>query len=81
MSLYFQFHSTASHVKELSGVCFLLSLLEVETPSDEEDTEYQRMTDALKQLAATTRKTPFVFSLCQWGWVSHLFLLWIPELM
>ncbi|KAF9458226.1 glycoside hydrolase family 27 protein [Collybia nuda] len=28
---------------------------------------YQRMADALKQISAN-RKTPFVFSLCQWGW-------------
>ncbi|RDB30644.1 putative alpha-galactosidase B [Hypsizygus marmoreus] len=29
---------------------------------------YQRMYDALAQLASTSRKAPMVFSLCQWGW-------------
>ncbi|KAF8875061.1 glycoside hydrolase [Infundibulicybe gibba] len=31
--------------------------------------KYQRMTDALAQLASTSHQQPFVFSLCQWGWV------------
>lgn len=30
--------------------------------------KYQRMTDAMATLAKTSRKTPFIFSLCQWGW-------------
>ncbi|EMD35270.1 glycoside hydrolase family 27 protein [Gelatoporia subvermispora B] len=30
--------------------------------------KYQRMSDALTQLAQTSRKTPIIFSLCQWGW-------------
>ncbi|KAF8650675.1 hypothetical protein AX16_005113 [Volvariella volvacea WC 439] len=29
---------------------------------------YQRMADALAQVAKKERRTPFVFSLCQWGW-------------
>ena len=31
--------------------------------------EYQRMADALAELSSTTGKPPFVFSLCEWGWV------------
>ncbi|KAF8068665.1 glycoside hydrolase [Lyophyllum atratum] len=30
--------------------------------------KYQRMADAITQLAATTKKAPLIFSLCQWGW-------------
>jgi alpha-galactosidase len=30
--------------------------------------KYQRMADALEQLAATSKKPPFIFSLCEWGW-------------
>ncbi|KAJ7185889.1 glycoside hydrolase superfamily [Mycena filopes] len=30
--------------------------------------KFQRMTDALAQLAESSGKPPFVFSLCQWGW-------------
>ncbi|KAF8623192.1 hypothetical protein AX17_007515 [Amanita inopinata Kibby_2008] len=30
--------------------------------------KYQRMTDALAELSRTTRKSPFIFSLCEWGW-------------
>ncbi|KAJ6609057.1 glycoside hydrolase [Mycena sp. CBHHK59/15] len=30
--------------------------------------KYQRMADALAQLAQTSKKPPFVFSLCEWGW-------------
>lgn len=29
---------------------------------------YQRMADAIANLAAKTRSTPFYFSLCAWGW-------------
>ncbi|KAJ7918506.1 glycoside hydrolase, partial [Mycena leptocephala] len=31
--------------------------------------KYQRMADALKTLSTTSKKPPFVFSLCEWGWV------------
>ncbi|KAJ7443846.1 glycoside hydrolase superfamily [Mycena latifolia] len=31
--------------------------------------KYQRMADALAQLAQTSKKPPFIFSLCEWGWV------------
>jgi len=30
--------------------------------------KYQRMSDAITQLAATSNKPPIIFSLCQWGW-------------
>ncbi|KAJ7112767.1 glycoside hydrolase [Mycena crocata] len=30
--------------------------------------KYQRMADALEQLEKTSKKPPFVFSLCEWGW-------------
>jgi len=40
--------------------------------------KYQRMADAVTQVAKETRKAPFVFSLCQWGW-SQVWL-WGAEL-
>jgi len=36
--------------------------------------KYQRMADAIKQVAKETRKLPIVFSLCEWGWVRQLSL-------
>ncbi|KAJ6557834.1 glycoside hydrolase [Mycena capillaripes] len=30
--------------------------------------KYQRMADALATLSKTSKKPPFVFSLCEWGW-------------
>ncbi|KAJ6583011.1 glycoside hydrolase [Mycena vulgaris] len=30
--------------------------------------KYERMADALAQLATTSKKPPFIFSLCEWGW-------------
>ncbi|GLB45195.1 putative alpha galactosidase A [Lyophyllum shimeji] len=30
--------------------------------------KYQRMADAIAQLAAMTKKPPMIFSLCEWGW-------------
>ncbi|KAJ7060905.1 glycoside hydrolase superfamily [Mycena amicta] len=30
--------------------------------------KYQRMADAMASLAQTSKKTPFIFSLCEWGW-------------
>ncbi|KAJ7269547.1 glycoside hydrolase superfamily, partial [Mycena rebaudengoi] len=30
--------------------------------------KYQRMADALETLAKTSKKSPFIFSLCEWGW-------------
>jgi hypothetical protein len=33
--------------------------------------KYQRMADAINQVAKETRKLPFIFSLCEWGWVSE----------
>lgn len=40
--------------------------------------KYQRMADAVKQVAKETRKPPIVFSLCEWGW-SQVWL-WGAEL-
>ncbi|KAJ7060900.1 glycoside hydrolase superfamily [Mycena amicta] len=30
--------------------------------------KFQRMADAMAELAETSQQTPFIFSLCQWGW-------------
>lgn len=34
--------------------------------------EYTRMADALAQLASSSGQAPFLFSLCQWGWVREV---------
>lgn len=38
-------------------------------------TEYTRMADALAQIGSNTASgKPFLFSLCQWGWVSFIYI-------
>lgn len=37
--------------------------------------EYQRIADAIAQLAEDTRKPPLILSLCEWGEVSRIFVL------
>lgn len=37
--------------------------------------KYTRMADALAQLSETSGKPPFIFSLCEWGWVRFRFLI------
>lgn len=37
--------------------------------------EYTRMADALAQIGSNTASgKPFLFSLCQWGWVSFIYI-------
>ncbi|KAJ7832047.1 glycoside hydrolase superfamily [Mycena olivaceomarginata] len=38
--------------------------------------KYQRMADALATLAKTSGKPPFIFSLCEWGWVRATVRAW-----
>ena len=42
-------------------------------------TEYQRIADAIAQLAEDTRKPPLILSLCEWGVVSRVLVLALSQ--
>jgi hypothetical protein len=59
---------TTSFAKEWSEVSFCSSTA-AGSRNDDGLLEYQRMADALAQVGQSTG-TQFVYSLCEWGWVS-----------